>query len=133
MKSFEAVTYLAKYLAKHVEVPVYIYKKDPTLKDKPYLCLNSLQFNYDKWISRNNIINVNVHYPSLSNGIPNTEELNGLVEDVTALIPMKNATTEDDDKVLMIKEFMYEIETDSNCMEDTDNTFFVNIRVSVTF
>ena len=131
--SIEAVTLLSTYIAKNVDEPVYKYKKDAKLKNAPYICLNSLNFSYDKWQCSNNTINVNVHYPSNSDGSPNVEELNKMVERVFSLIPQRNATTEDDDKVLMIKGYLFEIDTDSNCIEDTDNTFFVNIRVSVTF
>lgn len=131
--SIEAVTLLSTYIAKNVDMRVFKYKKDVNLKNAPYICLNSLQFSYNAWHNSYNVINVNVHYPSNSDGSPNVEELNKMVERVFSLIPQRNATTEDDDRVLMIKGYIYEIENDSNCMEDTDGTFFVNIRVCVTF
>lgn len=129
----QSVEDLAVYIQKNVDVRVFKFKKDTSLKNEPYICLNNLSFSYGNWVNRYGIINVNVHYPNNTDGSPRTEEINRLVEDIYNLIPTKNSETEDDENILLIKGCFYEIESDSNCMEDTDDTHFVNIRVCVTF
>lgn len=129
----KAVEALAIYLNDRLNCNVFKFAKDPLFTGKPYICLNYLSVQYGAWINESCIVNVNVHYPSMSNGQPNTIELAKLSDSVTELIPCRNTQTEDDNEELLLDGFRYELESDSNCMEDNDSTYFINLRVKVTF
>lgn len=129
----KAVEALAIYLNDSVKCKVFKFAKDPLVHGEPYICLNYLSVQFGGWINESCIVNVNVHYPSMSNGQPNTIELANLSDSVTELIPCRNTQTEDDNAELLLDGFRYELESDSNCMEDNDGTYFINLRVKVTF
>ena len=69
----------------------------------------------------------------MSNGQPDTIELCNLSEQISQLIPKTNNQTEDDAQELNLEGIRYEFDSDSNCMEDADNTYFINLRIKATF
>lgn len=112
---------------------VNIYKDD----DKPitykgqYIAINCLPFVYGKAVNDSNVMNVNLHAPKLSDGTADRTQLNKLVTFIESLFPIENGT--EDVVSTQIGGAYYDIHSISNPMEDKDETYFINIRLSLTF
>ena len=128
----QAVTDLAVYIRKNVEVDVFKYEKPEGFKGS-YICVNKLPTSYGNGVNTSTIVNVNVHVPDLSDQRPDTKALEALSDKVASLIPTRNASIEDDDQQLIINGSWFDLESDSNFLKDTDGTHFVNLRIQVTF
>jgi hypothetical protein len=128
----QAVTDLAVYIRKNVEVEVFKYEKPEGFKGS-YICVNKLPTSFGDGVNTSTIVNVNVHVHDLSDQRPDTKNLETLSDKVAALIPTRNASLEDDDNQLIINGCWFELESDSNFIKDTDGTHFVNLRIQVTF
>lgn len=133
MNGTSAVTDLAKYIQANLpDIKVFKYKK-PVSYAGAYICLNYLAVKYGQWANSTGIVNVNIHVPNFKNQQPDTKQLQTLTERVAALLPHRNAMTEDDGRELIINGTWYSLESDSGLIEDTDGTHFVNLRVQTTF
>lgn len=128
----QAVTDLAVYIRKNVDVEVFKYEKPEGFKGS-YICVNKLPTSFGNGVNTSTIVNVNVHVLDLSDQRPDTKALENLSDKVAALIPTRNASLEDDDNQLIINGCWFELESDSNFIKDTDGTHFVNLRIQVTF
>lgn len=132
MNGLKAVEELAVYLSKHLDCKVFKFAKTANYEGEPYICINYLAIQYGKWVN-SCIVNVNVHQPNMSNGQPDTISLSNLSDKISRLIPKTNNQTEDDAQELILGGIRYEFDSDSNCMEDADNTYFINFRIKATF
>lgn len=129
----QAVTDLSKYIAKNIDdIKVFKFEK-PTNFEGDYICLNYLNISYGRIVNTSCIVNVNLHASDMTNGQPDTKKMQDMSERILSLIPFRNIDTEDDERELIIGRAWYNIESDSNCIKDTDGTHFINIRVQVTF
>lgn len=132
MNEMEAVTRMAVYLkSKLPSANIYKYKK-PTSFQGEYIGVNSLPITYGKTINETGIVNVNIHVPNFPDESPNTIRLNEFASQVDALIPHENADTEDSEG-LMLGRYEFSLLSGSNCIEDRDDTHFINFRVRYTF
>lgn len=131
MTGAQAVTELAVYLANvQWEVQVFKYEKQPGYVGE-YIVVNSLPFAFGSPLSRNNILNLNVHVPDLNTGHVNSARLDELSGMVRHLVPLYNSN--EDARELHLAHAEYSIVNDSNYMADIDGTHFVNFKISVTF
>ena len=131
MNGLKAVTELAVYLSKNTTVQVFKHVKTTGFSGE-FMVVNNLPFTRGKAVNDMNILNLNVHVPKTSSGTVNSKRLGELQTVIEGLIPWKSEC-EDTENDLVINGHYYTIEADSNPIEDADNTYFINLKINVTF
>lgn len=104
--------------------------KNPHYKGK-YIAINCLPFSYGDNKVDGGVMNINLHCPRLISGGADREALNKLFSFISELIPFDDATEDSD--TLFLGGVHYVIKTQSRPMEDKDDTYFVNLRLKLTF
>lgn len=134
MNATQCVTDIWKHLnaefSKEKEVKVFKYRKAEKYEGE-YIAINSLPFVFDSSYEDANLLNVNIHVPDLSLNTPNTSRISELCSIVENLIP--HASDDEDAEELNLNGAYYSIKCDSNIMQDTDKTSFINLKIRVRF
>ena len=130
MNGIQAVTDLAVYLSKNIEIKVFKYEKQTGFNGE-YLVVNSLPFIFGSALNFQGALNLNIHIPNLGSGDSDSKRLCEVSDMIHKLIPSSLDT--EDAESLEINGVYYEIESDSNPMSDKDNTHFINMVIKVTF
>lgn len=128
--AIDVVTTLAVFLRERTDYRIFPYNKDDDYSGD-YIVINNLPFTYGKLVN-DNAINVNVHALNNPSGSLNKQNLSRMYQDVVSLIPYTNDSIESDN-ALILDNISYEIQSDSNVMDDKDNTHFINLRIKVKF
>lgn len=136
MNATQCVTDMLKYIANGLKgtsasnAKVFKYRKPKDYKGE-YIAINSLPFVYDSSYEDANLLNVNIHVPDLSLDTPNTARISEIYNIIGTLIPY--ASQEEDAEELFIDGAYYSIKSDSNVIQDTDSTHFINLKIRVKF
>ncbi len=134
MKSDDLVTALVGYLkTKMTSLSSSVYKneKPVSVKRATYIVVNCLPIRTGEFLNTSTILNVNVHCARLNSGDCDTATMVALVDSVLELIPSDDGTEECD--TLSIGGDRFEVDSVYNPAEDTDGTYYTNIRVRATF
>ena len=103
------------------EIGIFKYEKESNYSGI-YIVINHLPFIHHGPVEEGRI-NINIHVPALRSGLPDSKELSGLTKIVSGLFP------ED----YMLDGAYFEFYCDSRPTPDKDGTFYVNIKVNVTY
>lgn len=112
---------------------VRVFKDD----DRPasykgfYIAVNCLPFVYGKVLNSQNVANVNLHAPKLSDGTADRIALNQMLAFISGFIPMESELEEEHG--LYLNGVYYVIHSVSRPMDDVDETYLTNVRLSLTF
>lgn len=122
MLGSQAVQAVYDYLKENISgVNIYKYKKGKS-ETGEYIAVNNLPFIFDDAIGKGEV-NINIHVPQLRTELPNIKRLDTLAIDVAALFS----------QTVYLSGAYFDLSTDSRPTEDTDSTYYVNIRLKVTF
>lgn len=128
MNGLKAVQDLALFLHNQQEVKVFKFEKTVDYVGE-YIVVNHLPFVYNKDVNDSNVLNVNVHVPTLVSGNADIPRLTEIYSDVCELIPFD---MEQEDTVgVFIGGSYYSIISTSQPMEDVDGTYFLNVKVKI--
>jgi hypothetical protein len=131
MNGLQAITALAKYIKQNLtleDVAVFKSQKIAAYSGN-YIVVNSLPFTT---AFARNTVNVNVHAPQLSTGEVDTETLQKILAEVERIIPIDDDSEENLEQQLVLDNCYFARYCDSNAMQDTDKTYFINVKVKVT-
>lgn len=128
INGLQVVQDLALFLNEKQPVRVFKFEKSANHKGE-YIVVNHLPFTYGKAVNDANILNVNIHVPILSSGNADIPKLTEIFSEISSLIPEE--TEQEDVSGVMINGSYYAISSSSQPMEDTDNTYFINVKVKV--
>lgn len=128
MNGLEAVQNLALFLHNKQKVKVFKFKKTVGFSGE-YIVVNHLPFVYNKAVNDSNTLNVNIHVPALSSGDADVIRMTEVYSDICELIPFD--MEQEEEVGILIKGSYYSIMSTSQPMEDTDNTYFINVKVKV--
>ena len=137
VSSLRCTTDMYKYLYDKVQEiglsDILIVKGDdkPSAYKGKYIAINCLPFTFDKALTTIRAMNINLHCPKLKNGTADKPALEQMLEFISGIIPLESAV--EDTEELMLNDVYYSIHSQTNPMEDKDGTYFVNVRLSLTF
>lgn len=130
MDGLQVVQDLALFLLDKQEVQVFKFEK-PVNFSGEYIVVNHLPFIYGNVVNDSNVLNVNIHVPKLSSGNADVARLTELCNEIYSLIPFN--VEQEEEIGVEINSSYYVITSTSNPMEDTDDTYFINLKVKVIF
>lgn len=119
-----AVTVVWKHLTQvfqNVDMRVFKYEKEEGYIGN-YIAINHLPFIHSGPVEEGRI-NINIHVPALRSGLPDSRQLSNLTRIVASLFPDN----------YMLDGAFYEFYCDSRPTPDKDGTFYVNVKVNVTY
>ena len=128
MNGLQAVQDLALYLYKKLDVKVFKFEKTVGFNGE-FVVVNHLPFVYGKAANDSNTLNVNIHVPKNESGNANIVRLTEIYSDICYHIPFD--TEEEEDVGVLIKGSYYAISSTSQPMEDSDDTYFLNVKVKI--
>lgn len=128
MNGLKAVEDLALYLHSNQKVKVFKFHKTTGFKGE-YIVVNHLPFTFGQAVNASNALNVNIHVPALSKGGANIPRLTEVLDIITGLIPFERVQSEVNG--LNIDNSYYSISSISQPIEDTDTTFFMNVKIKL--
>lgn len=129
MNGLQAVEDLAVYLHKNLNTSVFKFEKTAKYQGSEYIVVNHLPFTFGKVVNSDNMLNVNIHATSNSSGNADILRLSEILTDVSSLIPFESGI--EDNAGINIKGVYYSIISVSQPIEDTDKTYFLNLKVKV--
>lgn len=131
--ALKCVTDVSVYIqSKLKKVKVFKYDDKPVNYVGEYIAVNNLPFVYGKLVNDVNVINVNIHAPKLPNRKDDRIRLEKMLCSILCLFPTECDGIEDN-PVTTINGVTYLVKTTSQPMEDSDNTYFINVQLKVTF
>lgn len=116
----QAITTVVTYLnGQNLGIPVFKYESKPATYVGEYIAVNHLPFIRRDSLQINSI-NVNIHIPNLKTGSPDYARLEVLLSIIRPLF-----------ENILINGAWFEIEQESQPIEDTDQTHFKNLRITI--
>ena len=128
MNGLQAVQDLALFLHKKQKIKVFKFEKMVDFSGE-YIVVNHLPFVFGKEVNDSNILNLNIHVPTLVSGNADIIRLTEIFEKICNLIPF--SIEQEDEMGVLINGAYYSIESVSQPMEDIDSTYFLNIKVKI--
>ena len=128
MDGLQAVQDLALFLHEEQRIKVFKFEKTVGLSGE-YIVVNHLPFVFGKTVNDSNALNVNIHVPKLSSGNADILRLTEIYSDICGLLPFDMECEEVVGR--LINGVYYCIASISQPIEDTDGTYFLNLKIKV--
>lgn len=117
-----AVTSVVQHINGELGSPTAYKYERPQGTTGEYIAVNHLPFVHRGEVE-DGIVNINIHVPTLKQGLPDVARLQQLAISVVNLFP----------KDTYLDGAYYEFYSDSRPTKDDDNTYYINLQMQVIF